>query len=222
MLDVCKIVMFCQNDCGQFMFCFKLEDLLQVGVNLVVLFQVFGVMFCLCFEFNVLLLGSMVNFDFVYQWLVMIIFQVLMMYWVRDNVFFVLWDEGISVFQSNYCYLGVSQCICEGSIECDNYLMLKSGVNVGVWCLCVSNSLIVNSDDKFQWMISGVWFECDLMCWQSELIFGDIFMLGDVFDVVQFQGIFFVFSDVMFLDLQKGFVLIICGIVRINVQVMVW
>ncbi|MFH7088547.1 hypothetical protein ACHWWK_00360 [Klebsiella pneumoniae] len=39
--------------------------------------------------------------------------------------------RGISAFQSNYRYSGARQRTREGSTERDNYLMLKSGVNVG-------------------------------------------------------------------------------------------
>ncbi|RRE14569.1 hypothetical protein EAO24_14005 [Klebsiella pneumoniae] len=75
--------------------------------------------------------GSTVNFDFAHQRLVMTIPQALMTHRARDNVPSALWDEGISAFQSNYRYSGASQRTREGSTERDNYLMLKSGVNVG-------------------------------------------------------------------------------------------
>ncbi|MDP1329562.1 hypothetical protein Q6280_28725, partial [Klebsiella pneumoniae] len=50
---------------------------------------------------------------------------------------------------------GASQRTREGSTERDNYLMLKSGVNVGAWRLRASNHLTANSDDKPQWTTSG-------------------------------------------------------------------
>lgn len=186
-LDARKTVTFRQNDRGQLTPCLKPEDLLQAGVNPAVLSQAPGATSRSCPELNALLPGSTVNFDFAHQRLVMTIPQALMTHRARDNVPSALWDEGISAFQSNYRYSGASQRTREGSTERDNYLMLKSGVNVGAWRLRASNSLTANSDDKPQWTTSGAWLERDLTRWQSELTLGDTFTSGDVFDAVQFQ-----------------------------------
>ncbi|SBJ25321.1 type 1 fimbriae anchoring protein FimD [Klebsiella pneumoniae] len=154
-LDARKTVTFRQNDRGQLTPCLKPEDLLQAGVNPAVLSQAPGATSRSCPELNALLPGSTVNFDFAHQRLVMTIPQALMTHRARDNVPSALWDEGISAFQSNYRYSGASQRTREGSTERDNYLMLKSGVNVGAWRLRASNSLTANSDDKPQWTTSG-------------------------------------------------------------------
>lgn len=220
-LDARKTVTFRQNDRGQLMPCLKPEDLLQAGVNPAVLSQAPGATSRSCPELNALLPGSTVNFDFAHQRLVMTIPQALMTHRARDNVPSALWDEGISAFQSNYRYSGASQRTREGSTERDNYLMLKSGVNVGAWRLRASNSLTANSDDKPQWTTSGAWLERDLTRWQSELTLGDTFTSGDVFDAVQFQGISLASSDAMLPDSQKGFAPTIRGIARTNAQVTV-
>lgn len=220
-LDARKTVTFRQNDRGQLMPCLKPEDLLQAGVNPAVLSQAPGATSRSCPELNALLPGSTVNFDFAHQRLLMTIPQALMTHRARDNVPSALWDEGISAFQSNYRYSGASQRTREGSTERDNYLMLKSGVNVGAWRLRASNSLTANSDDKPQWTTSGAWLERDLTRWQSELTLGDTFTSGDVFDAVQFQGISLASSDAMLPDSQKGFAPTIRGIARTNAQVTV-
>lgn len=220
-LDARKTVTFRQNDRGQLTPCLKPEDLLQAGVNPAVLSQAPGATSRSCPELNALLPGSTVNFDFAHQRLVMTIPQALMTHRARDNVPSALWDEGISAFQSNYRYSGASQRTREGSTERDNYLMLKSGVNVGAWRLRASNSLTANSDDKPQWTTSGAWLERDLTRWQSELTLGDTFTSGDVFDAVQFQGISLASSDAMLPDSQKGFAPTIRGIARTNAQVTV-
>lgn len=154
-LDARKTVTFRQNDRGQLTPCLKPEDLLQAGVNPAVLSQAPSATSRSCPELNALLPGSTVNFDFAHQRLVMTIPQALMTHRARDNVPSALWDEGISAFQSNYRYSGASQRTREGSTERDNYLMLKSGVNLGAWRLRASNSLTANSDDKPQWTTSG-------------------------------------------------------------------
>ncbi|EMR0822134.1 fimbrial biogenesis outer membrane usher protein [Klebsiella pneumoniae] len=220
-LDARKTVTFRQNDRGQLTPCLKPEDLLQAGVNPAVLSQAPGATPRSCPELNALLPGSTVNFDFAHQRLVMTIPQALMTHRARDNIPSALWDEGISAFQSNYRYSGASQRTREGSTERDNYLMLKSGVNVGAWRLRASNSLTANSDDKPQWATSGAWLERDLTRWQSELTLGDTFTSGDVFDAVQFQGISLASSDAMLPDSQKGFAPTIRGIARTNAQVTV-
>ncbi|HBU9697245.1 TPA: fimbrial biogenesis outer membrane usher protein [Klebsiella pneumoniae] len=220
-LDARKTVTFRQNDRGQLTPCLKPEDLLQAGVNPAVLSQAPGATSRSCPKLNALLPGSTVNFDFAHQRLVMTIPQALMTHRARDNVPSALWDEGISAFQSNYRYSGASQRTREGSTERDNYLMLKSGVNVGAWRLRASNSLTANSDDKPQWTTSGAWLERDLTRWQSELTLGDTFTSGDVFDAVQFQGISLASSDAMLPDSQKGFAPTIRGIARTNAQVTV-
>ncbi len=220
-LDARKTVTFRQNDRGQLTPCLKPEDLLQAGVNPAVLSQAPSATSRSCPELNALLPGSTVNFDFAHQRLVMTIPQALMTHRARDNVPSALWDEGISAFQSNYRYSGASQRTREGSTERDNYLMLKSGVNLGAWRLRASNSLTANSDDKPQWTTSGAWLERDLTRWQSELTLGDTFTSGDVFDAVQFQGISLASSDAMLPDSQKGFAPTIRGIARTNAQVTV-
>ncbi|HBS7700590.1 TPA: fimbrial biogenesis outer membrane usher protein [Klebsiella pneumoniae] len=134
-LDARKTVTFRQNDRGQLTPCLKPEDLLQAGVNPAVLSQAPGATSRSCPELNALLPGSTVNFDFAHQRLVMTIPQALMTHRARDNVPSALWDEGISAFQSNYRYSGASQRTREGSTERDNYLMLKSGVNVGAFVI---------------------------------------------------------------------------------------
>ncbi|HEB5764537.1 fimbria/pilus outer membrane usher protein [Klebsiella sp. GG_Kp172] len=134
-LDARKTVTFRQNDRGQLMPCLKPEDLLQAGVNPAVLSQAPGATSRSCPELNALLPGSTVNFDFAHQRLLMTIPQALMTHRARDNVPSALWDEGISAFQSNYRYSGASQRTREGSTERDNYLMLKSGVNVGAFVI---------------------------------------------------------------------------------------
>lgn len=220
-LDARKTVMFRQNDRGQLTPCLKPEDLVQAGVSPAVLVQAPGATSRSCPELATLLPGSVVNFDFSHQRLVMTIPQALMTHRARDNVPSALWDEGISAFQSNYRYSGASQRTRMGSTERDNYLMLKSGVNAGAWRLRASNGLTANSDDKPHWTTSGAWLERDLTSWQSELTLGDTFTSGDVFDAVQFQGIALASSDAMLPDSQKGFAPTIRGIARTNAQVTV-
>lgn len=52
---------------------------------------------------------------------------------------------------------------------------------------------------------------------KGELIVGDDYIVGDFFDSVSFCGVQLVLDDNMLLDSLKGFVFVVCGIVKSNV-----
>lgn len=72
------------------------------------------------------------------------------------------------------------------------------------------------------WDIQSIWLQCDVCLLKSLLWIGDIYIIGDVFDSIQFCGVQLMFDDEMFLDSQCGFVFIICGVVYSNVKVIVF
>ena len=220
-LDARKTVTFRQNDRGQLTPCLKPEDLLQAGVNPAVLSQAPGATSRSCPKLNALLPGSTVNFDFAHQRLVMTIPQALMTHRARDNVPSALWDEGISAFQSNYRYSGASQRTREGSTERDNYLMLKSGVNVGAWHLRARGNANWDEDSGSDYTSQDIYLQRDVAALRSQFLIGDSYTRGDGFDSFSLRGVRFYNDDRMLPGGASTYAPEIRGVAKSNAKIVI-
>lgn len=116
---------------GGLMFCFILEWIKWLGVNIVVFFVLDKGVDIMCIYFFEKILGVEVVFDFVLMCLNISLLQVLLFNSVCGYILLEEWDEGIFVVFINYSFIG--SC----GIDSDSYfLSLLSGLNYGFWWLC--------------------------------------------------------------------------------------
>ncbi len=131
-----------------------------------------------------------------------------------------LWDQGIPALLMNYNFSGNNSA---GNNNNSNYfLSLGSGINAGAWRLKdLSNwsyySGYGESASKWQHISTSV--ERDVIPLKSQLVLGESYTTGDIFDSLPFKGVQLSSDDNMLPDSLKGFAPTIRGIAKSNAQV---
>lgn len=99
---------------------------------------------------------------------------------------------------------------------------MNVGFNFGWVCLCYNGMVIWLCCMGSYYQCSVIYVQIDLLVWCVQLLLGENFISSEFFDVVFFCGVQFFSDDWMLLDLLCYYVLVVCGIVSINVWVLVY
>jgi outer membrane usher protein len=158
------------------------------------------------------------KFDFTGQRLDFSIPQAAMLQKSRGYVPPEEWDEGIPAAFVDYNFSGSTTSIDDLHSN-ENYLNLRSGVNIGAWRL--RNNSSYEYDQKGRWQTQGTWLQRDVKSLKSELTLGDTYTSGEVFDSVQFTGVQLASDENMLPDSQRGFAPTIRGIAHSNARITV-
>lgn len=131
-----------------------------------------------------------------------------------------MWDEGIPALMMNYSFSG-SNTTDTGPMHGhdDSYfLSLRSGINLGAWRL--RNYSTMNSNNgSSSWKSINTYLQRDIIPWKSQMIMGDTYTPGDIFDSVQIRGAQLNSDDDMLPDSLRGFAPVVHGIARTNATV---
>lgn len=100
-------------------------------------------------------------------------------------------------------------------------LNLQFGFNVGLWCICNFSIWNKNNSGVGDWDFVYFYMQCSICFINSNFVMGESLLFNGIFDSVLFIGIQLVIDMMMLLESMCGYVLIICGIVRINVCVII-
>ena len=131
------------------------------------------------------------------------------------------WDQGLPAALLNYSFSGANTRREGRSGSDDNYyLNLRSGLNLGAWRLR-NYSTYTQGDSRAQWASLNTYLQRDVHSLKSQLVVGDSFTPGELFNSVQYQGIQLASDDNMYPDSLRGFAPVVRGIARSNAQVTV-
>ncbi|MDC9615280.1 fimbrial biogenesis outer membrane usher protein [Xenorhabdus khoisanae] len=158
------------------------------------------------------------DFDFNRQRLNISIPQAALNYRYRDYVSPELWDQGLTTLLINYSYSGSTNWQDQHNSTQNNYLNLRSGVNWGAWRL---RNNATYSDPGQSWKILSTYLQRDIHPLKGQLMIGDSFTSGDLFDSVEFRGLLLASDENMLPDSQRGFAPIVRGIAQSSAQVTV-
>ncbi|WP_244202375.1 fimbria/pilus outer membrane usher protein [Buttiauxella warmboldiae] len=158
------------------------------------------------------------QFDFATQRLDFSIPQAAMVRKSRGYVAPEKWDEGIPAAFVDYTLNGSTTSV-DNLHDSDNYLNLRSGLNLGAWRLRNFSSYEFNTTGH--WQTQGTSLERDIRVLKSELTLGDSYTSGEVFDSFQFTGMKLASDENMLPDSQRGFAPTIRGVAHSNARITV-
>ncbi|URO01364.1 fimbrial biogenesis outer membrane usher protein [Leclercia adecarboxylata] len=128
------------------------------------------------------------------------------------------WDDGIPAAFIDYNLTGSTTHI-NNIHDSDNFLSLRSGFNLGPWRVRNASSVEYGSDHH--WQTQGTSVKRAIKRWKSELMLGDGYTSGDVFDSFQFTGMQLASDENMLPDSERGFAPTIRGIAHSNARISV-
>ena len=131
------------------------------------------------------------------------------------------WNDGINMAYLNYAYSG-SQAHFSGNNGTTetNYLNLRGGVNLGPWRFR-NYSTWNDSDSDPGWNAISTYAQRDIKSLKSQLIIGDSYTSGDIFDSFSYRGAQIISDDSMQPESLRGYAPVIRGIAQSNAQVTV-
>lgn len=131
------------------------------------------------------------------------------------------WDDGLPAAFLNYAYTGASSRsdFREGTGH-NNYLNLRSGVNLGAWRLRNYSSWS-DSERSRRWNSINTYLQRDVKSLRAQFVAGDSYTPSDVFDSFAFRGVQLMSDDNMLPESLRGFAPVVRGIAQSNARVTV-
>lgn len=159
------------------------------------------------------------SYDFAQRRLDISIPQAFMQQSVQGAVSPEEWDDGLPAAFVNYAYSGASSRsdARQGTVQ-NNYLNLRSGVNLGAWRLRNYSSWSDNGRSR-QWNSINTYLQHDVKSLNAQFVAGDSYSPAGVFDSVAFRGVQLYSDDNMLPESRRGFAPVIRGIAQSNARV---
>ncbi|SFU82071.1 fimbria/pilus outer membrane usher protein [Xenorhabdus koppenhoeferi] len=163
------------------------------------------------------------SFDFYGQRLDISIPQAALDNQARDTVASHLWQQGESAFLMSYNFSG-SENYNKNAKNQSYFLNLQSGINIGSWR--IRNQSVYDYDSgknkgKSRFSSINSYIQRDIHGLKSQIILGETFTDGDIFESVPFIGASMTSDSLMLPGSQRGFAPIIRGIAQTNARVTV-
>ncbi|OMQ21370.1 fimbria/pilus outer membrane usher protein [Serratia oryzae] len=172
-----------------------------------------------CGSLSEILPGASASFDPGEQKLTLSIPQLLLNRAPRGYVSPKLWEDGLTALMVNY-NANLYQSKQRENTNTYGYLGLRNGLNVGPWR--VRNNGAVN------WVSGGggdgykstsTYVGRDISALKSQLIIGDAFTSGELFDGIRFRGVRMYSDDRMLPDSLRGYAPVVRGVANTNARV---
>jgi len=130
------------------------------------------------------------------------------------------WDDGVTAARLQYD-ANTYHAESGGRSFTQSYVGLNGGVNFGPWRFRHSGNL-TNSDEtgaRYQSVLTNV--QRGITSIKSQLVLGDAFTDGTIFDSVGFRGVQLASDDRMYPESQRGYAPIVRGIANSNARVQI-
>nr|WP_154325209.1 fimbria/pilus outer membrane usher protein [Pantoea sp. 201603H] len=164
---------------------------------------------------------SSFNYDFAQQRLDISIPQVYVRQSAQGSVSPDEWDDGLPAALLNYAYSGASTRSDYGrGTQQNNYLNLRSGVNLGAWRLRNYSSWS-DAEQTRHWNSINTYVQRDVKTLRAQFVAGDSYTPSDVFDSFAFRGTQLLSDDNMLPESLRGFAPVVRGIAQSNARVTV-
>jgi outer membrane usher protein len=130
------------------------------------------------------------------------------------------WDEGVNAARLQY-NASVYHAGSPGMSSTQTYVGLNGGINVGPWRFRHNGSLTSGSQSgtHYQSVQTNLWRSIAPL--KSQLVVGDAFSDGAVFDSTGFRGVQLASDDRMYPESQRGYAPVIRGMANSNARVAV-
>ena len=138
----------------------------------------------------------------------------------RDYIDPSRWDDGVPVLFSDYSFSGSQNKDSSDNNTTNQYLNLRTGVNLGGWR--VRNYSTWNkSEDDDQWDTINTFLQHDIDILRAQFTAGESSTRGEVFDSLQYRGVNLATDEEMLPYSQRGYAPVIRGIASSNAEVSV-
>jgi outer membrane usher protein len=130
------------------------------------------------------------------------------------------WDEGVpaAILQYN---ANAYHSDSYGASSTQSYVGLNAGINIGPWRFRHNGSLTSSNQLGTHYQSVQTNLQRSIAPLKSQLVIGDAFTSGAVFDSVGFRGVQLASDDRMYPESQRGYAPIIRGIANSNARVQV-
>ncbi|HTV87263.1 MAG TPA: fimbria/pilus outer membrane usher protein [Dyella sp.] len=130
------------------------------------------------------------------------------------------WDAGINAALLNY-NANVYNGGARGATQSTGYLGLNGSLNIGSWHLYHLGALSWTRHTGAQYQTTSNYLQHDIPAWKSQLVVGDTFTAGDMFDSVRLRGVRIYTDTQMLPQSLRGYAPVIHGIAETNAHVVV-
>ncbi|WP_334043050.1 fimbria/pilus outer membrane usher protein [Burkholderia ambifaria] len=160
-----------------------------------------------------------VSFDFNALRLDLSIPQISMRRQARGYVSPDQWSEGVPVAMIGYNANVYNSRASGAQGTTQGYVGIDGGVNYGRWHFRHGGSF--NWDDRGRQRYENVatYLQRDLSSWSSQLVVGDTYTSGELFDSTSFRGVRVYTDDRMLPESQRGYAPIVRGVANTNAKV---
>ncbi|VWM11550.1 fimbria/pilus outer membrane usher protein [Burkholderia lata] len=160
-----------------------------------------------------------VSFDFSEQRLTLSIPQASLVNRARGYVSPDQWDAGVPVGMVDYNLNVYSSKVRDSRTDTQAYLGLNGGVNIGNWHFRHQGSYTWSQRNGSQYENLSTYVQRDLPSLSSQLVLGETFTSGELFDSTQFRGVRLSTDDRMLPDSLRGYAPVVRGVANSNAKV---
>lgn len=162
--------------------------------------------------------GATTSFDAGNQVLTILVPQIYMKNSARGYVDPSQWDAGITAATVSY-NANAYRSDSAGVSQASGYLGLNASLNKGSWHVYHQGSLSVAQGRTTQYQSSATYLQHDVPSMQAQVVAGDTFTPGDMFDSVRLRGVRAFSDDRMLPQSMRGFAPVVRGIAETNAKV---
>lgn len=140
----------------------------------------------------------------------------------RGNIDPKEWDQGIPAILLNYNFSGSNSRTIKQKTTANGYFLnLNSGMNLGAWRLRNYSTWNYSTgiSDVNQWRNTSTYLQRNIIRLKSNLVIGDSYASGDIFDSVGMRGVTLASDDNMLPDSLRGFAPTVRGVAKSHAKV---
>nr|WP_199044286.1 fimbria/pilus outer membrane usher protein [Dyella sp. ASV24] len=162
--------------------------------------------------------GATTEFDAGAQVLTLQVPQIYLQQSARGYVDPSQWDAGINAATVSY-NANAYRTTSHGGSQTSAYLGLNTSLNLGSWHAFHQGSLSMMQGRGRNYQSAATYLQHDVPAWQAQLVAGDTFTPGDMFDSVRLRGVRAFSDDRMLPQSMRGFAPVVRGIAETNAKV---
>ncbi|OXI71419.1 fimbrial protein [Burkholderia sp. AU31280] len=172
-----------------------------------------------CLRLDEVVPGASAAFDFTRQTLRLSIPQASLARKARGYVSPDQWTSGETVGLLGYNFNLYTSKASGHTAQTQGYLGLNGGVNIGTWRFRHEGSYSWSSRGESRYQGLATYLQRDLPSLSSQLVIGESYTSGELFDSTQFRGVRLSTDDRMLPDSLRGYAPVVRGIANSNAKV---
>lgn len=196
--------------------CFDRALLSRAGVDVAQVALEEAVASDICLRLDRLIPNATASFDFSALRLNLSIPQASLARRARDYVSPDLWSQGVPMAMLDYYFDAYSNSRTGGT---QLYGGLEGGFNLGGWRFRHQGSLAFSENGQRQYQNIASYVQRDIPEWSAQLVLGETYTSGDLFDSTSFRGVRLYSDDRMLPNSLRGYAPVIRGVANSNARV---